>query len=442
MKRLISILVAVVAWGLLLNLPAVAQQDSIWTLDMCIKRAYDQNIQIRKSEVTNQQSAVYADQARARRMPSLNGSINENFNWSKSNSASASGFSGVNGSNYSLNSGVVLFNSSRITNEIKQADLQLESGKYSLETTKESISLNILDAYLQVLYSEEQVKNTQRQIETITSQLNLAKERLDLQGISTSDYAKVKSQLASEKLTLANSESQLSIAKINLMQLIELPVRSDFEVAHPDLGKVLNKELVPDVHKVYEAALAIKPQIKNATVNKEIAGLDEKIAKASYFPVLSASAGVSSAFSSRTTDPYFNQLNNGISPSVGFSLAIPIYQKKQVKTSVEVARLGYQNAELSEVDTRNQLRKSIEQACLDVTSAQVEYEANLENYKATLDASTLSDEQFNQGMINSTDYLVAKTNLIVAESQLLQSKYNLIFSYKVLDFYMGTPLTL
>jgi outer membrane protein len=442
MKRFILLLFASVVSGLFYSSPVQAQQDSIWTLDMCIKRAYDENIQIRKSEVSNQQSAVYAVQARAQKMPSLSGSISENFNWSKSNSATSSGFSGVNGSNYSLNSGVVLFNSSRLNNQVKQADLQLESGKLSLETTKESISLSILDAYLQVLYSEEQVKNARKQIETITSQLNLAKERLNLQAISISDYAKVKSQLASEKLTLANSENQLAIAKINLMQLIELPVRGNFKVIHPDLDQILNKQMVPDVHKVYETALAIKPQIKNAEVNKEISALDEKIAKASYFPVLSASAGVSSAFSSRTTDPYFNQLNSGISPSVGFSLSIPIYQKKQVKTNVEVARLGYQNSELSEIDTRNQLRKSIEQACLDVTSAQVEYEANIENYKAMLDASTLSDEQFNQGMINSTDYLVSKTNLIVAESQLLQSKYNLIFSYKVLDFYMGVPLTL
>ena len=40
-----------------------------------------------------------------------------------------------------------------------------------------------------------------------------------------------------------------------------------------------------------------------------------------------------------------------------FHLSIPIYQKKQVKTSVAIAKIGYQNAELSEIDTKNQLRK-------------------------------------------------------------------------------------
>jgi outer membrane protein len=252
----------------------------------------------------------------------------------------------------------------------------------------------------------------------------------------------VKSQLASEKLNLANAKSQLAIAKVNLEQLMELPVSDNFNIAHPDLQYIVNQNRIPDVKSVYEAALAIKPQIKNTAVNKEIAAINEKIAKAGYFPSLSASASLGTNYSSLTTDPYFNQINNGITPSMGLSLSIPIYQRKQIKTSVAVAQIGYQDAELNEINTKNELRKSIEQACLDVSSAQVEYEANLENFKATGESAALSNEKFRQGIINSVDYLVSKTNLIVAESQLLQSRFNLIYSYKVLDFYAGIPLSL
>src|SRR5659263_223984 len=45
-------------------------------------------------------------------------------------------------------------------------------------------------------------------------------------------------------------------------------------------------------------------------------------------------------------------------------------------------------------------------------------------------------------LLNSVDFLLQKTSLITSESKLLQSKFNLIFSYKVLDFYKGVPLTL
>lgn len=436
MRKLILILTfSVTISGLL-----IAQQDSVWTLSKCIDHAFSENIQIRRGVISNQRFGLYAEQARAQRLPSLGANINQNFNWSKS--SSSAGLSGSNGSNYSVSSGMTLFNASRLNNLIKQADLEIAAGEYSLETTKEAISLNILNAYLQVLYAEEQVNNSQKQIESTSAQLNLAAERLDRQLISSSDYAQVKSQLASEKLTLVNSQSQLSITRITLMQLMELPVQENFMIFHPNLLQTLNQSRIPDVKSVYETALKIKPQIKNALVNKDIAGLDEKIAKSSYFPVLSASAGISSGYSSKASDTYYNQINNGLSPAAGFSLSIPIFQKKQVKTSVEVAKLGYADAELNETDTKNQLRKSIEQACLDITSAQIEFEASLEKFNATSESAVLSEEKFTQGIINSVDYLVSKTNLIVAESQLLQSKYKLIFSYKILDFYMGIPLSL
>ncbi|NMC38739.1 MAG: TolC family protein [Bacteroidales bacterium] len=439
MKNLLLITLASIIFSVF---PGKAQEDDAWALEECINYALEKNIQVRKSELANQGNLYFAAQAKAQRFPSLNASFNHNFTWSKSETEEYSGFSGINGSNVSVNSGITLFNASRITNQIKQADLDLQVGQYALETVKESVSLSILEAYLQVLYAEEQVKNSKKQIESTSGQVDLASERLALQLISQADYAQVKAQLASEKLILANSENQLAIAKVNLEQLMELPVTQSFNIVHPEFAESVNQNRLPDVTAVYETALAIKPQVKNAEVNKKIAALDEKIARAGYFPTLSVSAGIGTGYSNQLTDPYFDQIDKGISPSLGFSLSIPIYQKKQTSTSVAVAKLGYHDAELTELDTRNGLRKKIEQACVDVTSAQVKYEASLESYQATQLSAALSEEKFRQGIINSVDYLVSKTNLIVAESELLQSKFNLIFSYKVLDFYSGIPISL
>src|SRR5664280_3836254 len=100
---------------------------------------------------------VNAVEAKAQLFPSANASVSQNFNWTKSTAAGESGLTGSNGSNYSVNTGDTIFNASRLTTLIKQAELSIEGGKYSLETTKESISLSILDAYLQILYAEEQV---------------------------------------------------------------------------------------------------------------------------------------------------------------------------------------------------------------------------------------------------------------------------------------------
>jgi outer membrane protein len=71
-----------------------AQQDSIWTLERCINYALKNNIQVRKSELSNQRYQYYADQAKANRFPSVNASLSQNFNWSRSTTEGESGYSG------------------------------------------------------------------------------------------------------------------------------------------------------------------------------------------------------------------------------------------------------------------------------------------------------------------------------------------------------------
>lgn len=421
-------------------------QNKTWTLEQCINYALDRNIQVQKAGLSNDRNQLNSDQAQANRLPSVNASVRQNFNWYKgfdSTTGSYGSSSGSNSTNYSLSSSVSLYNGQKLSNKIKQAGIDEQAGQLYAETVKESVELNILNAYLQVLYAYESVSNAEKQIEATTSQLALAKERLDLGVISMSDYLQIKSELATEKSTLADAKSQLSIYKVTLMQLMELPVDEGFEVSSPNLDSLLVQNKQPDAQEIYNLALGIKPQIKNAELNKESAALDVQIAKADGIPSLSMDAGLSSGYSSLTTNSgYTSQLKDKINPSVGLSLSIPIFQKKQVKTNVSLATIAVSEAELDEINTKNELRKEIEQACVDVVSAQSKYTASLEENQATQESYEVATEKYKIGLLNSVDYLFEKINLITSESKLLQSKFNLIFSYKVIDFYKGVSLTL
>ncbi len=434
---------------LILTLPFFlnAQQTETiqtWSLNDCIEYALTQNVQVRKSILTNITNELNANQAVNNKLPSVNSSIRQNFSWANTTDSetNTSSFSGNNSTSYSVSSSVVLYNGSKLNTLINQAELDMQSGIYDSETIKESISLSILNAYLQVLFNEEQVKNAEKQIEATTEQLNLAEERLTLGIISRSDYLQVKSQLASEKLNLAKVQSQYSIAKITLMQLMELPINDNFAISHPELGESINANISPNAAEVYATALGIKPEVKSAEYQKEIAALNEKIAKAGFLPTVSADAGIGTGYSYFINTGYFGQLQDQISPSLGLSVSIPIFQKKQVKTNISLAKINYQNMELLEIDTKNQLRKEIEQACVDVVSTQIEYEASQEQLDATEESYLLAEEKYKNGLINSVDFIFEKTNMILAESEYLQSKYNLIFSYKILDFYTGNPIKL
>jgi len=425
---------------------SVKAQSKVWTLEDCIKYALDKNIQIKKSGLTNDQNQLNADQAKFNRLPSVSASVSENLNWYKGFDATTGQYgssAGSNSTNYGLNTSVSIYNGDKLKTRIKQAELNLESGKYYSESVKESVGLNIVNAYLQLLYANENVKNAKKQIESTTEQLGLAKERMDIGLISSSDYLQIKSELSTEKSTLATAQSTYAIDNVTLEQLMELPVDPSFAVSSPNLDSILIATVQPNSQDIYNLALGIKPEIKNAELTKESTALNVKIAKSDYLPVISVNGGLSSGYSSLTTNSsYTNQLNDKINPSLGLSLSIPIFQKKQIKTNVGIAAINVDNAELDVVNAKNQLRKEIEQACVDVVSAQEQYNASLEQLQSTHESYDVTDEKFKVGLLNSVDFLVQKTNLITSESKLLQSKYNLIFTLKVLDFYKGIPLTL
>ncbi len=423
-----------------------AQNEKVWTLDDCIQYAFSKNIQIQQAGLSEQQSQLYLNQAKAARLPSLSAGISNSFGWDNSQNTvtnESSNLKSSSSTSYSLSSSVQLFNGMKLNNQLKQANLDLLGNQFYSEQVRESVELNILDAYLQVLYAIENVTNSAKQVESTQEELDLAKERMDLGIISKSDYLQIKSQLASEKLTLVNAEGNVRLTKLTLMQLMELPVTDTFAISIPEMDNLLNpKEENLSSTNVYQQALSIKPQIKQAELNTQSAELDIKIAKAALMPSLSMSAGIGTNYLSTKDQTYFGQLGDGVSPSLGLSLSIPIYQKKQAKTSIGIAEIGVDQAQLSEIETKNELRKNVEQAIINVETAKQEFEASTEDYEVTLESFEVASEKFKQGMMNSVDFLYEKTNLIVSESSLLQSKYNLIFSNKVVDFYKGERIKL
>jgi outer membrane protein len=425
----------------------VSAQRKIWSVDECIQYALQKNIQVKQAQVSNDIYGLDMNYAKSAWYPSLSGSVRQNFSWSNqtNNTTGSTVFKGTDGTNISLNSGMTVYNGNRIRNNVKQSEINYEAARYNTEVIKETVSLNVLNAYLQVLFAEEQVKNTSDQIASLTEQLNLAGERLRLGVIANSDYLQVKSQLATEKQTLATARSQLAINRITLMQLMEYaePGAGDFSIEHPNLDSLVNQKRIPDPKEVYQTALRVKPEVKNAELNKQSSQIGIELAKSGLYPSLSMNAGLSTLYSSNTISgsSFGYQMKNNISPAIGVTASIPIYLNKQARTNVAVARKSNENAELNEYNVKNQLRKVIEQACQDVISSQIEYEASVEAYNAVKESYDVASEKYNQGIMNSVDFLIQKTTYITTQSSLLQSKYRLVFSYKVLDFYAGLPLS-
>jgi len=98
--------------------------------------------------------------------------------------------------------------------------------------------------------------------------------------------------------------------------------------------------------------------------------------------------------------------------------------------------------ELDVQNTKNALRKEIEQAYTNAVAALKKYMASNKAVESMQEAFRYTEEKFNVGMVNSVEYNQAKNNLTKAQSDLAQAKYDYIFRTKILDFYNGIPIQL
>ena len=59
---------------------------------------------------------------------------------------------------------------------------------------------------------------------------------------------------------------------------------------------------------------------------------------------------------------------------------------------------------------------------------------------ASRESFDLMSEKFENGKANAVEYNEAKQNLMKAQSDELQAKYEYLFRTKILDFYKGVPI--
>jgi len=139
---------------------------------------------------------------------------------------------------------------------------------------------------------------------------------------------------------------------------------------------------------------------------------------------------------------FLDQLRDNRGEFVQFSLNVPILNGLQSRVGVQRAQVNIQQIELRAEQVRVQLRQTIQQSYADALAAQRRYTASSRQAEALSLAFRNAEIRFNNGLLNGTDFNIARNNLTAAESDMIQAKYEFFFRRKVLDFYQGKPLAL
>lgn len=452
--------------------------QKVWSLKECVDYALQNNISVKQSEISSLVSETNQTQSFFNFFPSLNGSGSYSTNSGRSVDPTSYQFttSTIQSGNVSINSSVTVFNGFQLQNQLRQSKLDYMSSKYDLEKIKDDISLNVAAAYLQVLYSNEQLKASNDRLEALKKQRDRTKLLTEAGTLPAGSLLDAEAQVANEEYTKITAENSLVSSYLSLTQLLNLDSIGDFKTENPKTEIPDQSILNIPVSEIYAASLKIKPEIKSAEYKVLSAQKGLSISRGAYFPRVSLFGSLSSSYSSESQTPlnepgiigyydsqsitsggetvlspiYSNfvykktplkdQFDNNFYKSVGVNLSIPIFNGLSSRSAVQRAKLNYENAKYSAEFTRSQLYKSIQQAYADAVAALNKYKASEKSVDALTQSFKYTDKKFNAGLITSLDFLTARNNLTLSESNLLQAKYDFIFRLKVLDLYQGKSI--
>ena len=184
------------------------------------------------------------------------------------------------------------------------------------------------------------------------------------------------------------------------------------------------------------------PTVGKAQLAQQQSQIQLKIQKGATLPTLSVSAGYGTYYSSSQDAAFFTQFNNNRNPSVGLNLSIPIFNNWRNSIAVKNARANAEKSNIGVQMAMQELEKQIRLTYNEVLGSYEKLKAAQANKDTAAETFNHTSEKFNLGMLDGTDYTTAKNNLLKAESEYLQCKYQYIFQQKIMDYYRLVPLTL
>ncbi len=286
---------------------------------------------------------------------------------------------------------------------------------------------------------------TQANIKVTKQQLNRTQQLVEAGSLARGALLEIEAQLAREELQLVNDNNRVKLAYLNLYQFLELPISESFKIEEPTLPEINAALSLNNAIDVYNTAMASRPEIKAAQLRVESANVQLDIAKGYRYPNLSVGANYNNQFFADDQSDniaFGDQMKNNGRSGVGLNLNIPIFNRHQVKNSISNATLQIEDYKFRLQTARNVLRKDIEQAFTNALASFNRFNSTEKAVSSMEEAFRYTEEKFNVGMVNSVDYNISKSQLTIAQSDLLQAKYEYIFRTKILDFYNGIPIQL
>lgn len=425
------------------TLQAQEEPKDIWTLERCLEHALEHNIQIKQAELGIAQGELTKLAAVGAFLPNVN--LSSFYSPPVGTLIGDNGLSASGGrANLNLSSGLVLYNGWQNHLNLRRAKVGLERAQSGVEVAQNNVALQLASAYLNVLFQKEFLRIAQFNQEATGRQVDRVQKLVNAGAAAESDLIDVLAQQASDISATVSAENGVAIAKLALSQLLLLEgVEAEaMDVAPPSEDLLNGVKLPVTAQAATSFALQHFPEMKVADLDITDAYLAVDLAKARRMPRVTVSPGANSSYLEMPNTPPFVEQISTISPNISLSMSVPIFNGFGIHTSVERAKVGVLSAELAKAQTAQTLAQTVEQAWADARAAERTFEANDRTLEAASLAMTNAEARFEAGAISALEYADARTRLDNARINALRTQYDFVFKTRILDFYLGKPLSL
>ena len=381
---------------------------------------------------------------------------------------------------FNLSAGVPLYQGGLIRRSLAQNRADIAASEATLEDLRQDVALDAAEAYLNVLLTEEQLLVAEANLEAASQAARRADALARAGQLAEADRYEPAALAASREQESVIARNAVASARLTLRQLLQLGSGETLNIPRPDSSIFEDLEL-PAIspEELFAGAVDRQPSVRAAMLSEAAAEAGIAVARSGFLPTISAFGqlrtnastqafsfptftgeteivdqtfiingepvvvGVPQAQQVQNPDPtYFDQLQENFGQSFGLQFNVPIFSNGQNQAAVERAELAVAQASLDVERERQVLENEIQQAYQAAVAARAEVEATERSLAFRREAFRVASRRAELGAGSAFDLTNAQILLEQAEVALLRARYQFLFNAKVVDFYLGNPLTL
>jgi TolC family type I secretion outer membrane protein len=262
------------------------------------------------------------------------------------------------------------------------------------------------------------VLEAQQSVEAAQADVNLAKRLLKLAvsqhnaGVATGiDVARAQTRLASQEVRLAQAQTTLDSARLNLLRVVGAPLASDLVLAET---MRFAPEVLPGPEEAVGKALGDRVEIRSAQEQVQIAAAQKRAAVAGWMPSVSFFGD----YGSSAVTPWETNLPTR---SVGIRMDVPVFDGGRTRSEVQIATSRLRQAELRLNDLRAAVEKEVRQALDNLATRRKQVEAAQQAQTLAERELELAQDRFRNGVGDNVEVVNAQTALENARQGVVES---------------------